>query len=88
MPGWRVVLRREVQGQRVHNSSDDCGRSLLFTAGSDDDYEGLQAPPSISEDMPLRRETTREVQRENLFHEPERPKQVFDQDLGNSSQSD
>ena len=87
-PGWRVVLRREVRGQRVHNSRDDCGRSLLFPAESDNDYEGLRAPPSISEDMPLRRETAREVERDNLFHERERAEQVFDEDLGDSSQSD
>ena len=87
MPGWRVVLRREVRGQRVENSSDSTGRSILCIVGDDNDYEGLHAPPSISEDMPPRRQTAREIQRENLFQEPQRPDQVLEQELGDSSES-
>ena len=83
-----MVLRREVRGHQVENSSDDSGRLILFTAGSDDDYEGLRGPPTISEDMPLRQETAREVQMENFFQEPDRAAQVFHQNLGDSSQSE
>jgi len=88
LPGWRLVLRREIRGRRVDNFSSESERSLLFARGRDSDYEGLRPPQILSEDVQSRPGTEREVRREDVLGEAVMEDELFDRDLGDSSDSD
>ena len=65
--GWRVVLRTEVRGRRVDNSTPETEASMLFARGRDTDHDGLRPPHDISEQIPACPATTRDFQREVVF---------------------
>lgn len=86
--GWRVVLRTEVRGRRVENPTPETEASMLFARGRDTDHDGLRPPHDISEEIPARPETARELQREAIFQQAVEEDGLFDRDLGESSDGD
>ena len=71
----------------MDNLSEENKTSQLFARGHDDNYEGLCPPEIISEDIPHRPVTATEVQREDVFQQTMRDDELFDRDLGDSSNS-
>lgn len=41
-PGWKIVLRKEVRGKRIHEDVGAAKARTLFSIGNDMDHEGLQ----------------------------------------------
>ena len=82
------MLRTEVRGRRVENSTPETEASMLFARGRDTDHDGLRPPHDISEEIPARPETARELQREAIFQQAVEEDGLFDRDLGESSDGD
>ena len=55
-PGWKIVLRKEVRGQRMCQDDGPVEDNGMFAVGDDAEHEGLRAPEVIPEenDTPLR----------------------------------
>lgn len=51
VPGWRVVLRKEVRGRRVLPSDGQEAEATLFQMGDDEDFEGLRPEREVGEDQ-------------------------------------
>ncbi|KAG0572319.1 hypothetical protein KC19_VG084600 [Ceratodon purpureus] len=66
-PEWRVVIRTEPRGRRVVASATDREEGQLFQLGRDDEFEGLQIPVNISEDLPPRTEEGRVLLRKTCL---------------------
>lgn len=88
-PGWRVVIRTEPRGRRVVATEVDREAGPLFDTGRDDSFDALRVPEQISEDPLPRPSEGRVLHAENLFDNIEvEVADVFDRDLGISSDSD
>jgi len=76
-----------VRGKRVHNLNEEEGFSM-FSRRTDSDYEGLRLPEVIPEDILNQPQTTREIRQEDVFQHTEVEVELFNRDLGESSNSD
>ena len=72
----------------MDNFSSESEMSLLFSRRRDNDFEGLHAPEIITEEGHDHAATASEIQRENIFDTAVQEDELFDQDLGDSSDSD
>ena len=79
------MLRTEVRGRRVDNSTPETEASMLFARGRDTDHDGLRPPHDILEQIPARPATTREVHREVVFQQAVEEDGLYDRNLGDSS---
>jgi len=84
-PGWKVILCKEVRGQRVYGNHGVSKDRPLFAIGEDDDHEGLCAPEHVAKDNPRRVETGRVVCEEEAVLLDDW--NLKDRDLGESGSS-
>ena len=49
LPGWRVVLRKEVRGKRVLPGEEDKAEQFIFAMGEDENFEGLRPEREVGE---------------------------------------
>lgn len=87
-PGWKIVLRKEVRGKRVHENVGVEEAAGIFDAGMDGDHEGLRPPAVVFEENPDPSRTGRNIQREDAFAEwIEEPNAVYDGNVGDAGSS-
>lgn len=69
----------------MDNFTSESGALELFERGWEDDFEGLQIPEFISEDIQNRPILGRELHREDVFQQAQVVDESSDSDLGDSS---
>jgi hypothetical protein len=86
-PRWRIVLRREVHGQRISGEDGVAEAEGLFEMGGDVDHEGLLIPKIIIEENRRTLCTGRNIHLKEVF-EPTRDDWKFlKRDVGDSGSS-
>lgn len=87
-PGWKVIMRKEVRGRRVHGTVGAEDACPMFDMGADIQHEGLVFGAVVREENPPRATTGRTVRRHDVFSEQEEEEWlVLDRDLGESETS-
>ena len=86
-PGWRVVLRTEVQGRRIDSDRHEEEEIPMFAMGSDIDFAKLHAPDIIPETQPDPLPIGRNIRLNDILNEVLGEQAVvFDRDVGESSE--
>lgn len=89
LPGWKVLVRTEPRGKRIVATTLDVDGGLLFRHGRDNEYSGLRAPDTLSEDPAPATAAGRMIRLSEIVDD-EIPDELgtFDADLGESSEED
>lgn len=66
-PSWKVVLRKEIRGQRMHGSLGAFEDSGIFVVGDDENHEGLCVLEIIPKAQEAPLPTKRNIRREDTL---------------------
>ena len=86
-PGWKIVLRKEIRGQRVYGSMASAEQEGMLAMGEDSNHEGLRAPEVIPEENRDRLPKGRTIRRDEASVESLGDMEPPDLDLGESGSS-
>jgi hypothetical protein len=83
-PGWKVILRREVRGRKVHEAMGTDDGHGMFNAGAVGDHEGLRAPRELPEVLADPIQCGRNVRVTEALEELVHNAEVVHKDIGES----
>ena len=86
-PGWKIVLRKDIRGQRVYGNMGTIQDAGMLAMGNDEQHEGFCAPETIPEENGPRLPTGRSINRDEAGLQSVEDLPLPDLDLGESGSS-